>query len=278
MDLLGRTLRLNFTRAKWEPSGDGFALRQTIPYLSAELNREQTYSGNRYTEINSGYLITDVYKSGDSWIVEGGTLADVATLTLTNGFGSSVTAASGALSSALVESQNRVFSFFTPEPITVQLVTSISSDSAGEISIEKGAVTFYPAAWQLWGLRRDDRISVRYVTELLSGPALNSIPTVDPSNGDVFGVHNLDNFVGEPASGYYGVRGTTYPSIVRTQPPEGDYSKWPAVSIVYGFYSADQNCVWFGSAADADQYIEYIKRFAPQTWTGARAYGKAIYQ
>lgn len=274
MDLLGRSLRISFTRANWETSGDGFALRQTIPYLSAELNRERTYSGNRYTEINSGYLITDVYKSGDSWIVEGGTLADIASLTLTNGFGSSVTAASGALSSALVESRNRVFSFYIAEPITVQLVTSISSDSAGEISIDKGAVTFYPAAWQLWGIQHVDNISVRYVTELLSGPALNTIPTIDASHGDVLGVHNLDDFFYDPPA----VRGTNYPSLARTQTPSGESTTWPAVSIVYGYYSAEQNCVWFDSATSANQYIEYIKRFAPQTWTGARAYGKAIYQ
>lgn len=275
MDLLGQSLRINFTRANWEQSGDGFALRQTIPYLSSQLYRQRTDSGATYTEINSSYLVTKIYKSGSSWTVEGGTLADLAALTLTNGFGSSVTAASGALSSALVESRNSVFSFYVAEPITVRMLTDAYLDQNGEIVTEEGDVTFYPAAWQPWRLSTStSSVWIQYVTEL-TAPALTTIPTVDPSNGDVFGVHNVDSFIGEPASGYYGVQGRNYPSIGPLTPPPGDYYKSP-LSVVYGFWTNAASCVW----SDTSQtVVPYINLFPyPQRPGWAPAYGKEIYQ
>ena len=275
MDLLGQSLRINFSRASWEQSGDGFTLRQTIPYLSSQLYRQRTDSGATYTEINSSYLVTKIYKSGSSWTVEGGTLADLAALTLTNGFGSSVTAASGALSSALVESRNSVFSFYVAEPITVRMLTDAYLDQNGEIVTEEGDVTFYPAAWQPWRLSTSSSsVWIQYVTEL-TAPALTTIPTVDPSNGDVLGVHNLDSFIGEPASGYYGVQGWNYPSITRTTPPPGDYYKSP-LSVVYGFWTNAANCVWSYTAQTVVPYINLFPYPRRPGWTPA--YGKAIYQ
>ena len=276
MDLLGHSLRINFTRANWEQSGDGFALRQTIPYLSSQLYRQRTdSSGATYTEINSGFLVTSITKNGSSWTVSGGTLADLAALTLTNGFGSSVTAASGALSSALVESRNSVFSFYVAEPITVRMLTDAYLDQNGEIVTEEGDVTFYPAAWQPWRLSTSSSsFWIQYVTEL-TAPALNTIPSVDPSNGDVLGVHNLDSFIGEPSSGYYGVQGWNYPSINRLTPPPGGYVMSP-LSVVYGFWTNAANCVWSDTAQTVVSYINLFPYPRRPGW--APAYGKAIYQ
>lgn len=274
MDLIARTLRVSFTRAMWEQAGGGFALRQTIPYLSPELYRDRTYNGARYTERNSGFLITNVYKSGSSWVAEGGTLGELTVISLSNGFGAHISSAAGALSTALVASQNRVFSFFVPEPITIRLVTSISADSTGNLTVEKGDVTFYPACWQLWALSSADNIWVQYVTELLGGPVLNTIPTVDYSAGGVLGVHNIDSFFYDPPV----ARGVNFPSLTRTAPPPGDYSKWAAQSIVYGFYSSDQSCVWYIDLANANLGINYFSSHGPGVISGAPAYSKAIYQ
>lgn len=270
MSYLAKNIRFRFFGCTLEASGAGYRVRQTIPYLGRTLDFERREEGVTYYRRRSSFIATSITKdSGGSLVVNGGTLADIASgMTLTNGFGSTVSAADGALSSALVEEQNGVFSFYVPDPITVQVLTDAYLGPDGSPITTSMAVTFIPYLWTLYRTGSSSRVYYDYVFEPTS-PVLNTIPTVDTARGDVFGVHNVDSFIGgelADAPNYYTAAVIPFPSGRATAPSVSARN----IETIYGYgpQNINQPVVWSTTAADVAGWLQLFQYPNRPVWGG----------
>lgn len=269
MSYLAKNIRFRFFGCTLEASGAGYRVRQPIPYLGRTLDFERRDEGVTYYRRRSSFIATSITKdSGGSLVVNGGTLADIASgMTLTNGFGSTVSAADGALSSALVEEQNGVFSFYVPDPITVQVLTDAYLGPDGSPITTSMAVTFIPYLWTLYRTGSSSP-NYRYYYEPTS-PVLNTIPTVDTARGDVFGVHNVDSFIGGAlvdAPNYYTAAVIPFPSG-RATAPSGSARN---IETIYGYgpQNINQPVVWSTTAADVAGWLQLFQYPNRPVWGG----------
>lgn len=270
MSFLAKNIRFRFFGCTLEASGAGYRVRQPIPYLGRTLDFERREEGVTYYRRRSSFIATSITKdSGGSLVVNGGTLADIASgMTLTNGFGSTVSAADGALSSALVEEQNGVFSFYVPDPITVQVLTDAYLGPDGSPITTSMAVTFIPYLWTLYRTQPVSTPDYRYYYEPTS-PVLNTIPTVDTARGDVFGVHNVDSFIGGElvdAPKYYTAAVIPFPSG-RATAPSGSARN---IETIYGYgpQNINQPVVWSTTAADVAGWLQLFQYPNRPVWGG----------
>lgn len=269
MSFLAKNIRFNFVNCTLEQSGAGYRVRQPIPYLGRTLDFERREQGVTYYRRRSSFIATSITKdSGGSLIVTGGTLADIASgMTLKNGFGSTVSATDGALSSALVEEQCGVFSYYVPQPITAQVLTDAYLGPDGSPITTSMEVTFVPYRWSLYMSRSGQNPNFTYYYEQIS-PVLSSIPTIDPARGDVYGVHNVDKFVGG-----YMVDSPQYFSAVITPFPSGRASG-PAsdtyIETIYGYgrQNTSQTVVWSTTASDIAAWLSLFQYPNRPNWGG----------
>ena len=176
----------------WYADGNGgFGLNQTLPYISNRVDR-QVGTGNSgintYYDWRSSFIATSIAQNGSSIEVQGATLADLATLTFANGFGETVTGTAGAATTVGVHVQNRVFSFWIPQPVTVEVYTAAALVD-GVLTTTRDNVTFYPAEW----LRYWNGSVWVYRYELIA-PNISTVPNVAAYSDGLFGIHNADYF------------------------------------------------------------------------------------
>lgn len=279
MSYLAKNIRFHFFGCTLEASGAGYRVRQPIPYLGRTLDFERRDEGVTYYRRRSSFIATSITKdSGGSLVVNGGTLADIASgMTLTNGFGATVSAADGALSSALVEEQNGVFSFYVPDPITVQVLTDAYLGPDGSPITTSMAVTFIPYLWTLYRTQPNSTPIYQYYHEPTS-PVLNTIPTVDTARGDVFGIHNVDAFYGGglvEAPNYYTAYVRPFPSG-RATAPSGSARN---IETIYGYgpLNSNQTIVWSTTAQSIAGWLQMYQYPNRPSWPGDLCHAETVY-
>lgn len=182
----------SYAASRWYEDGNGgFGLNQTLPYISNLVDR-QVGTGNTgintYEDWRSSFIATSIVQNGSAIEVQGATLADLATLTFANGFGETINGTNGSVSTAAVHVQNSVFSFWIPQPITIEVYTSAVLVN-GVLNTTRANVTFYPAAWlRFWNG------SVWVYRYKFAEPIISTLPNVADYSDGILGVHNADGF------------------------------------------------------------------------------------
>ena len=230
--------------SKWYADGTGgFGINQTLPYLSTALDVNAGTGSNRYVSYHSSFIATSIVQNGSTIDVQGATLADLATLTFSNGFGETISGTDGSASTATVHAQNSVFSFWKPEPITLEVYTSAALVD-GVLTTTRANVTFSPSKW------------IRYNTTFyIFGPCeplISTVPNVAAEPDGVLGFHNADGFF-QP-SWYFRVLEYPRLSLHRPTLPSGASED----DERFCFYTGDGNPVVCGmNAAEIASRIQY---------------------
>lgn len=240
--------------SKWYADGTGgFGINQTLPYLSTALDIYAGTGSNRHVSYHSSFIATSIVQNGSTIEVQGATLADLATLTFSNGFGETINGTAGSASTAQVHAQNSVFSFWKPEPITVEVYTGAELVD-GVLTTTRANVTFSPSMW------------VRYNTTLYKfapcEPLISAVPNVAAEPDGVLGFHNADGFF-QPS--WY-CRVVEYPSLALHRPtlPSGASRSGER----FCFYTGNGNPVVCGM--NASEIVATI-RYGGNIWPPAHA-------
>lgn len=230
--------------SKWFADGTGgFGINQTLPYLSTALDVNAGTGSNRYVSYHSSFIATEIVQNGSTIEVQGATLADLATLTFSNGFGETISGTAGSASTAQVHAQNRVFSFWIPQPITLEVYTAAEL-VGGVLTTTRANVTFSPSMW------------VRYNTTFYKfgscEPLVSTVPNVAAEPGGILGFHNVDRFF---MPSWY-TRVIEYPNLSLHRPtlPSGATEN----AERFCFYTGDGSPVVCGmNAAEISSRIQY---------------------
>lgn len=230
---------------QWFADGTGgFGINQTLPYLSTALDVNAGTGSNRYVSYHSSFIATEIVQNGSTIEVQGATLADLATLTFSNGFGETISGTAGSASTATVHAQNSVFSFWKPEPITVEVYTGAELVD-GVLTTTRANVTFSPAVW------------VRYNTTTYKfgpcEPLISTVPNVAAVQNGVLAFHNVDGFF-QPSGTYTRVDQYPWVSMHRPTVPTGTM----IVGERFCLYTGDSSPVVCGmNAAEIASRIQY---------------------
>lgn len=230
--------------SKWYADGTGgFGINQTLPYLSTALDVNAGTGSNRYVSYHSSFIATEIVQNGSTIEVQGATLADLATLSFSNGFGETISGTAGSATTATVHAQNSVFSFWKPEPITLEVYTSAELVN-GVLTTTRANVTFSPSMW------------IRYNTKFYvfgpCEPLISTVPNVAAEPDGVLGFHNAEIFF-MPSEN---CRVIEYPNLSLHRPtlpagasPDGER---------FCFYTGDASPVVCGmNAAEIASRIQY---------------------
>ena len=247
----------NIPDSKWYADGTGgFGINQTLPYLSTALDVNAGTGSNRYVSYHSSFIATSIVQNGSTIEVQGSTLADLATLTFSNGFGETISGTAGSASTATVHAQNSVFSFWKPEPITLEVYTSAALVN-GVLTTTRANVTFSPAVW------------IRYnTTNYIFGPCeplISTVPNVAAETDGILGFHNAETFFIYSQSTNQ-IRVVEYPDVSQHRPtlPSGASRN----NEQFCFYTGDSSPVVCGM--NAAEIVATI-RFGGNYWPPAHA-------